>query len=165
MSRTVSGLVAPLVLAAQERNAPVIAEVGDVRLLWHLRELRGARSLREAAELVGMNRDELGRIERGETKQIHFQTLAKLLAAYRCDLDDLFEVAITTAHGPIPLYTGAVAALTANTLPAAGTRRSVRRSTTADVVNEGDEDSFAASKQADQSPARRRRAPLGTLNR
>jgi DNA-binding Xre family transcriptional regulator len=166
MSRTVSGLVVPLVLAAQERSAPVIAEVGDVRLLWHLRELRGARSLREAAELVGMNRDELGRIERGETKQIHFQTLAKLLAAYRCDLDDLFEVAITTAHGPIPLYTGAVAALTAGTLPAAGTRRrSVRRSTTADVVNEGDEDSFAASKQADQSPARRRRAPVGTLNR
>ena len=63
MSRTVSGFVAPLVLAAQERSAPVIAEVGDVRLLWHLRELRGARSLREAAELVGMNRDELGRID------------------------------------------------------------------------------------------------------
>jgi hypothetical protein len=59
-----------------------------------------------------------------------------------------------------------VAALTAGTLPAAGTlRRSVRRSTTADVVNEGDEDSFAASKQADQSPARRRRAPVGILNR
>lgn len=123
-------------------------------------------ALREAAELVGMNRDELGRIERGETKQIHFQTLAKFLAAYRCDIDDLFEVATTPANGPIPLYTGVVAALTAGTLPAAGTpRRSVRRRTTADVVSASDEDSFAASRQADQSPARRRRAPVGTLNR
>ncbi|MHB8185499.1 MAG: helix-turn-helix domain-containing protein [Dermatophilaceae bacterium] len=162
MSRTV------IASAAQERSAPapVIAEVGVVRLLWHARELRGTRSLREAAALVGMNRDELGRIERGETKQIHFQTLAKILAAYRCTLDDLLEVDVAPAHGPTPLYAGAVAALAAGPLPAdAPMRRTVRRSTTTDVVNEGDEDFFAVSTQAAQVPAGRRRSPMGTLNR
>jgi len=144
----------------------VIAQVDDVRLLWHLRELRGSRSLREAAALVGMNRDELGRIERGETKQIHFRTLAKLLVAYRCNLDDLFEVDVVPASRPTPLYAGVVAALAAGTLPGAGPqRRSVRRSTSADVVNEGDEDFFATSAPTDPSQSRRPRAPVGTLNR
>jgi DNA-binding Xre family transcriptional regulator len=167
MSRAVKAVAAPIVIPAQERSAPVpvIAEVGAVRLLWHARELRGARSLREAAALVGMDRDELGRIERGETKQIHFKTLAKLLAAYRCNLDDLFEVEVVPAPGPTPLYAGAAAALAGGRLPGtAPVRRSVRRSTTLDVVNEGDESHLAASTQAAASRPRRRRAPIGTLN-
>ena len=145
---------------------PVIAEVDDVRLLWHLRELRGSRSLRAAAALVGMNRDELGRIERGETKAIRFRTLAKLRVAYRCSLGDLLEVAMVPAPRPTPLQAGVVAALSAGTLGGDGPRRrSVRRSTDGDVVNEGDEALFAASNPADQSPPRRHRAPVGTLNR
>ena len=36
--------------------------------------------------MVRLNRDELSRIERGETTQIRFETLAKLLAGYRCGL-------------------------------------------------------------------------------
>jgi DNA-binding Xre family transcriptional regulator len=170
MSSTASHVSASFVVDAPTRAlpvpVPVIAEVDDVRLLLHLRELRGSRSLREAAALVGMNRDELGRIERGETKQIHFRTLAKLLVAYRCNLDDLLEVDVVPASRPTPLYAGVVAALSAGTLPGDGPRRrSVRRSTDGDVVNEGDEDLFAASNQADHSPSRRRRAPVGTLNR
>lgn len=167
MSRAVIASDTPTA-AAQEHSAPVpvIAEVGGVRLLWHARELRGARSLREAALLVGMNRDELGRIERGETKQIHFRTLAKILAAYHCTLDDLVKVEVAESHGSAPLYAGAVAALAAGTLPgAAPLRRAVRRSTAADVVDEGDEDSFAVSTSAAQASAGRRRSPVGTLNR
>ncbi len=166
MSRALESPPVPQTVSMPEAAlAPVLAEIGNVRLRWHARDLRGGRSLREAAELVGMNRDELGRIERGETKQIQFQTLAKFLAAYRCTLDDLFEVEVAEEPSPAPLYAGAIAALAASTLPASVPgRRSVRRDSTADMVAESDESSFADSSLP-QTGQRRRRSPVGTLNR
>jgi hypothetical protein len=62
-------------------------------------------------------------------------------------------------------YAGAVAALAAGTLPASVPgRRSVRRDGTADSVAESDENSFADSSST-QTGQRRRRPPVGTLNR
>lgn len=164
MSRAMKSSGAEALSNPEAALAPVLAEIGNVRLRWHARDLRGSRSLREAAELVGMNRDELGRIERGETKQIQFQTLAKFLAAYRCTLDDLFEVEVAEGPSSAPLYAGAVAALAAGTLSAAVPgRRCVRRDSPADMVAESDESSFAGSST--QTGERRRRSPVGTLNR
>lgn len=73
-------------------KVPVVARYGDVELRWHARELRGDRTLVQAARELGVNRDELARIERGETVQIRFETLAKLVSGYRCSLSDLLEV-------------------------------------------------------------------------
>ncbi|HAM02630.1 MAG TPA: hypothetical protein DCQ30_10480 [Acidimicrobiaceae bacterium] len=78
-------------------SSPVVATHGDVELRFHARELRGERTLAETARLVGMNRDELARIERGETVQIRFETLAKLVSGLRCELSDLIEVVPTAA--------------------------------------------------------------------
>lgn len=145
-------------------NDPVVASVAGLRLRWHARALRGDRSLAEAARLVRLNRDELSRIERGETTQIRFETLAKLLVGYGCGLDDLLEVEPKDNETvAAPLYTGVLAALgdrSTSVRPPA--RRAVRRSVDADILPEDDEARFAPS-----APKRstRRRPPPGTLNR
>lgn len=142
---------------------PIVAEVAGVRLRWHARKLRGDRSLVDAAALVGLNRDELGRIERGETTQIRFRTLAKLLAGYNCTLTDLVEVELTDDTRPAPLYAGVVAALHDGLiLGSAPQRRAVRRDTSNDVLAPGEELTYVC---ADPSPPRRRRSPVGTLHR
>ena len=144
---------------------PVVAEFGRVRLRWHARSLRGNRTIAEAARLVGLNRDELSRIERGETKQIQFQTVAKLLAGYQCALGDLFEVeAATQPKTSVPLYIHAVAALANGTIPIKSVgRRAVRRPAELDVTTAGDEAAFSPSPS--NTPTRRRRSPVGTHNR
>lgn len=72
----------------------------EAQLRWHARSLRGSRTPVDAARLVALNRDELSRIERGETKQIQFQTVAKPPAGYGCALTDLFEIAVATEPAP-----------------------------------------------------------------
>ena len=71
---------------------PVVAAYGDIELRCRARELRGDRTLADAARLVSLNRDELARIERGDTVQIRFDTLVKLMNGYGCELSDLLEV-------------------------------------------------------------------------
>lgn len=71
---------------------PVVASYGGVEVHCRVRELRGDRSLADAARLVGLNRDELARIERGQTVQIRFETIAKLMSGYGCAIGDLLEV-------------------------------------------------------------------------
>lgn len=93
--------------------SPVVATHGDVELRFHARELRGERTLAETARLVGMNRDELARIERGETVQIRFETLAKLMSGLRCELTDLIEVVPTAAAEERAPWMGPLAALRA----------------------------------------------------
>jgi DNA-binding Xre family transcriptional regulator len=46
----------------------------------------------EVARRGALNRDELSRLERGDTTQVRFATLAKLLAIYDCSLDDLITI-------------------------------------------------------------------------
>lgn len=145
---------------------PIVARAGGVRLRWHARTLRGERSIAQAARLVGLNRDELGRIERGETTQIRFETVAKLLAGYRCELAELVEIEADTdelAQRPAPLYAGVLAALAHGTLERRPPgRRATRRDASLDIVAAGDEAAFA---RADLVSSAHRRRPVGTLNR
>ena len=143
---------------------PIVASVGGVNLLWHARTLRGNRSIAEAARLVGLNRDELSRIEKGETTQIRFETLAKLLAGYDCDLADLLQVVTDVEEPrPRPLYASVVDALDSGVIERrVPGRRSIRRPTAADVVDEGDADGFAPSPDVHSA---RRRSAVGTANR
>ena len=154
----------PAVISDRE---PVVAQAGGVRLVLHARKLRGTRTLVQAAQLCGLNRDELSKIERGETKQIRFDTLAKLLAGYQCQLTDLVEVKAEPFPQQVPLYTAALAALGSGLLaPVPPQRRTVRRDASADVVHEHDESAFAATADAAPDPEpRRRRRPTGTLVR
>jgi DNA-binding Xre family transcriptional regulator len=140
-------------------TAPTVAQGDRVQLRWHARELRGTRTLAEAARLVGLNRDELGRIERGETRQIRFDTLVKLVEGYRCTLADLIEV--VPATGPAPLYAGAVAAFAAGGLGAPRRRSVIGRTAAADRQDLGE----AATPEPGPPPRKVRRRPLGTLAR
>lgn len=146
---------------------PIVAMADGIRLRLHARRLRGALSLVEVARRAGLNRDELSRFERGETTQVRFATIAKLLAVYDCTLEELFEVERSPQPAPTPLYAVALAALAEGTLPgAAPQRRAVRRPATLDVVHAGEEIAFSAEVSLDEQPgARRRRAPLGTVHR
>lgn len=138
---------------------PIVAQIGSMRLIVHARRLRGTKTLVQAAQLCGLNRDELSRIERGETKQIRFETLAKILNGYQCTLTDLVEVD-TEPEAPVrPLYAGALSALQSGALTAtAGQRRAVRRNTDDDVLAVDEESRFAASEP---EPVRHRRRPVG----
>ena len=140
-----------------------MADVGGVRLRWHARRLRGERTLAEAARLAGLNRDELSRIERGQTRQIRFETLAKLIVAYHCELSQLLEVETVPAEHPQPLYAPAVQLFADGVLSTPVRRRSVRRDGDADTTAPGDERSFGSS--TGQTAGRRRRAPIGTVSR
>ena len=148
-------------MAVEQIPDPVVATEHGVRLLLHARSLRGTQTLVEIATRAGINRDELSRFEKGETTQVRFATIAKLLAAYNCSLEDLFEVERASQPESAPLYAGALAALTAGTLPRSVSRRAVRRSTELDVVSDVEEQAFARSPVVS---AGRRRAPVGTAH-
>ena len=160
-----SALVSPELGALSEGDgseefSPIVADVEGVRLLLHARRLRGRMTLVEASRRAGLNRDELSRLEKGETTQVRFSTIAKLLVAYGCSLADLVEVERVPAAAP--LYAGALAALEAGEL--GGNRhghRAVRRSSDVDVISEDEEATFAPAAQA---PSRRRRSAVGTVH-
>ena len=157
MSGTESGRASTAVDVVHE---PVVADVEGVRLRLHARERRGSLTLVEVARRTGLDRDELRRLEKGETTQVRFSTLAKLLAVYDCALEDL--VTVERVEQESPLYAAALAALVDGTLPESGRRRrAVRRGASSDSISEGEESAFAASGS---SPSRRRRAPVGTLH-
>lgn len=134
-------------LGTPEEACPVVADVEGVRLVLHARRLRGQMTLVEAARRAGLNRDGLSRLEKGQTTQVRFSTLAKLLSAYECTLTDLVEV--ERAPATVPLYTGALAALAAGELSDHWpSRRAVRRSPELDVMTDGEESTFAAVSDA-----------------
>lgn len=140
-------------------SGPIVAEVDGVRLRLHLRRLRGPMSLVEVSRRCGLNRDELSRLERGETTQVRFSTLARLLSTYDCSLSDLIEVERPPSDAP--LYTEALEALADGVLPAAEPgRRAVRRESHHDEVTASDDAAFGATPQV----AGRRRSPVGTFN-
>jgi DNA-binding Xre family transcriptional regulator len=116
-------------------------------------------TLVEVARRTGLNRDELSRLERGDTMQVRFSTLAKLIAVYECTLDELVEV--ERPNQQAPLYAAALAALADGILPAGQQRRTTRRASTLDVVDDADASTWAPSEP---SPPRRRRSPIGTIH-
>lgn len=144
---------------AADAAAPVVAHTDDSRLRVHLRELRGGRSLSEAAELIGLRGDELGRIERGETKQIRFSTLLRILTAFDCSPDTLLEVERDDG-GRGGRYAVAMDAFLAGSLPAPGTRRGRVRPASDDEQDMADAIAFVEPIE----PRRSTRGGAGTLN-
>ena len=86
-----------------------VAEGSDCSLIVRARELRGSRSLKEMAAAIGIRPDELSRIERGETTQIRFGTILRMLKAYHCSADELLVV--EDKPRTEPLYSGVMQAL------------------------------------------------------
>lgn len=107
--RSPEGLLIPV----EAGTVPVIAVGGDVeravaevageRLVIRARELRGDRTLSEIAARMGMRQDELGKIERGETHSIRFETLLKLCSVYEVGLSELFAVESVAQRRVSPL--------------------------------------------------------------
>lgn len=100
-------------------GAPCVAEADGAALVLRLRELRGARSLDEAAEAVGIRPDELSKIERGKTTKIAWGTLLGLLTTYRCSAGELFEVreTVPARNSALGLAMAAVRANPASAVP------------------------------------------------
>ena len=162
MARITHNFVPSSSLAESKLRAlPVVAaDVGNVQIVLHARQLRGERSLREAAALVGLNRDELSRIEKGDTLQIRFETIAKLISGYGCLLEDLIEVKSVPQESAKPLYEQAMNYMAEHgeigNRPA---RRAIRRSLELDVQSEEDRTAFIVSTSSTETPGRRR-SPL-----
>ncbi len=81
----------------------VVAERPGSRLVVRARELRGGRTLTDVAVRAGIRQDELGKIERGETRAIRFDTLLKLCAAFGVSPGDLFAIEDNAPVAPSPL--------------------------------------------------------------
>ncbi len=79
------------------------------------REIRGALSLTAAAKRIGIRPDELGRIERGETRQVRWETLLGMAQAYGVEVGDLLVTAAVESPSP-PAYAGVLAALRSGAL-------------------------------------------------
>lgn len=138
-------------------SSPVVAESVSARLTLELRALRGSRSLTEVADVVGIRSDELGRIERGETKQMRFSTLLRLLEGLGIELHDLFKVERSTSIFPKDCQ-AALGAYQAGKL-APPRRRAVVRSESTD-----EQDLTHAAAMAEEHRDGARRRAIGTLN-
>lgn len=154
---TVQGMLTSM--PSEVETAPTVAEGASLRIRSNIRVLRGDLPLAAAARIVGIDRNELRRIEKGETGQIRFDTLVKLCEAYHCTIGDLLEVERTEPAGDEPVYAGALAALSKG-LIAPAPRRAVRRDMTPDVA-----DPDRAGGLVTEVSSRRRSRGVPTLNR
>jgi len=99
----------------------VLASRDGTTLLLRARELRGDLSLAAAARRIGIRADELGRIERGETRQVRWDTLLGIAAAYDVEVADLL---VTTNDPEVqPAYAGVLAAIRAGQISGATPKR------------------------------------------
>lgn len=122
---------------AEEAAQPVIADIAGIRLRLHARSIRGSMTLAEAARRANLSQNGLSRLEKGETTQVKFSTLAKLISLYGCALEDLIEVDRHPAEAP--MYETALAAIADGTLAASGQqRRTVWRPGSLDVIAAGE---------------------------
>lgn len=71
---------------------PWVARDSRAVLKLHLRELRGARTLKVAAAAIGIRPDELSKIEQGKTRQIRWDTILRISLAYGCTIDDMLTI-------------------------------------------------------------------------
>ena len=81
----------------------VVAEVAGEQLVIRAKQLRGNRTLSEIAARMGMRQDDLGKIERGETKSIQYETLLKLCAVFEVTPSQLFTVESSLPRKANPL--------------------------------------------------------------
>ena len=101
----------PVVLSSREGKT----------LLLRARELRGSVSLAAAARRIGIRADELGKIERGETRQVRWDTLLGIAAAYDVEVADLLVT--QRAQEVQPAYAGVLAAIRSGQVLEAKPRR------------------------------------------
>ncbi len=113
----------PRTAPIERSGAATVAARPGRALQLRARELRGSLSLAAAAARIGIRPDELGRIERGGTKQIRWATLLGMAEAYDVEVGELL---VTTPHAPTqPAYAGILAALRAGKINPAPPRRFV----------------------------------------
>ena len=99
----------------------VLASREGRTLLLRARELRGDLSLAAAARRIGIRADELGKIERGETRQVRWETLLGIASAYDVEVADLL---VTTSEPEIqPAYAGVLTAIRAGQISGATPKR------------------------------------------
>jgi len=100
-------------LRVNRTDHPPVASVATRHgreLLLRARELRGELSLAAAARRIGIRPDELGKIERGETRQVRWETLLGMAEAYEVEVGDLLVTA-RAASETEPAYAGLLAAM------------------------------------------------------
>ncbi len=105
----------------ERSGAATVAARPGRTLVLRARALRGSLSLAVAARRIGIRPDELGRIERGHTKQVRWETLLGMAEAYDVEVGELL---VTTSRAPTqPAYAAVLAALRAGTISPAPPRR------------------------------------------
>lgn len=110
--------------------------------------------------MVGIRADELSRIERGQTKQVRWDTLLRLLAAYECQPDELLEV----RTDPVPSSDSPRAVMLAAIH--SGLRAPVPHRTFVvrdDVLEPNDAVSDELAEQVERGPVRRKFVPADLL--
>jgi len=136
----------------------IVAEVAGECLVIRARELRGDRTLSDIAVRMGMRQDELGKIERGETQSIRFETLLKLCSVYEVGLSELFAVESISLRRETPL-TRVLAGIEAGTVqthqPARGRRKLRSEDLTMNLAEATELSDFEEPLQ----PRRRTRVP------
>jgi transcriptional regulator with XRE-family HTH domain len=106
-------VVTMTLLRVNRRDHPAAASVATREgreLLRRARELRGELSLAAAAKRIGIRPDELGKIERGETRQVRWETLLGMAEAYEVEVGDLLVTAQAESETE-PIYAGLLAAM------------------------------------------------------
>lgn len=88
-----------------------VADSGDLHLVLRLRALRGSRTLTALAAEVGIRADELGRIERGETSQVRWATLLRIIVATGGRIDDVLRITRDDESEDTPSWAAPLAAL------------------------------------------------------
>lgn len=142
-----------------EIEMPTVAEGASLRIRSKIRRLRGDLPLAAAARAIGIDRNELRRVEKGETRQIRFDTLVKLCETYRCNIGDLLQIEPAEATEAGPVYAGALMSYSKGLIGPAP-RRAVRRDASLDVAEPDRAGEFAA-----EVSGRRRSHGVPTLNR
>ncbi|MEX2291986.1 MAG: helix-turn-helix transcriptional regulator [Mycobacteriales bacterium] len=142
-------------------EAAEVARDDEAALLLCLRSLRGDRSLREAAEAIGIRADELSKIEQGRTKQIRWETLFRMLRTYRCGIDDLLhmeEQRATDTENPRAVMLAALRAGTGQPVP----RRRLHVQEESAAGLQGTAAAEALAAPVERGPVRRKFTPAGS---
>ena len=106
----------PRTASSEHPDGATVAARSGRTLLLRARDLRGSLSLAAAAQRIGIRPDELGKIERGETKQVRWETLLGMAEAYDVEVGELL---VATSQSRVePAYAPILAALRSGQLVA-----------------------------------------------
>lgn len=136
----------------------VVAEVAGECLVIRARELRGDRTLSDIAARMGMRQDELGKIERGETQSVRFETLLKLCSVYEVGLSELFAVESMSPRRESPLAR-VLAGVEAGTVQTHQPAKGQRKLRLEDLTMDLDETAELSDFEEPVRPRRRTRVP------